>query len=112
MNNPKPEHRISAVEKRVTHIEGTIEEMAADTAEEFKALFDHVQKGFDQAHSYIQENVANKQDIARLEETMATKAELTAMEERIKDELRSDLSGMEGRLLDAMKMLFSQRPSE
>jgi len=53
MSNPKPEHRITAVEKRVTNFEGTIEELASDTAEELKVIHqdikqldERVQSGF------------------------------------------------------------------
>lgn len=52
---PKPEHRISAIEKRVSHVETGIEELASDTAEEFRVLTSHVDKGFDQAHAFVQE---------------------------------------------------------
>lgn len=52
---PKPEHRISAVEKRVTLLEGTLEELSSDTAEELRAIHQHVDQGFDQAHAFVQE---------------------------------------------------------
>jgi hypothetical protein len=37
MSNPQPESRIKSLEKRATDIEADIEELASDTAEEFKA---------------------------------------------------------------------------
>jgi uncharacterized coiled-coil protein SlyX len=52
---PRPEHRISAIEKRVSHVETGIEELASDTSEEFRVLTAHVDKGFDQAHAFVQE---------------------------------------------------------
>lgn len=52
---PRPEHRISAIEKRVSHVETSIEELASDTSEEFRVLTAHVDKGFDQAHAFVQE---------------------------------------------------------
>lgn len=55
MTPPKPEHRISAVEKRVTLLEGTLEELSSDTAEELRAIHQHVGQGFDQAHAFVQE---------------------------------------------------------
>jgi prefoldin subunit 5 len=81
MSNLRPESRIKSLEKRATDIEASIEELAADTAEEFKVLrhdnkllFDHIQGGFDQAHAFVQEQfdemraeMATKNDIARLE---------------------------------------------
>ncbi len=81
--NPRPEFRISSLEKRTTAIEATIEELSSDQAESNKALFKHIQKGFDHAHAYIQENIATKQDISRVE------SELIAMEGRIKDDIAS-----------------------
>ncbi len=67
---PRPEHRISAIEKRVSHVETGIEELAADTAEEFRVLTAHVDKGFDQAHAFVQERFAEiKADIAELKAT-------------------------------------------
>ena len=38
MPQPRPESRISSLEKRATTIEAQIEEMSADTAEELKAI--------------------------------------------------------------------------
>jgi DNA repair exonuclease SbcCD ATPase subunit len=40
----KPEHRISAVEKRITHLEGDIQEHAADTAEELKSIREEIKQ--------------------------------------------------------------------
>jgi DNA repair ATPase RecN len=71
VNGPKPEHRITAVEKRVTKLEGAIEELSSDTSEEFKALRQEVLQGFKQAHAYIQEHIedvmATKEDIRQLD---------------------------------------------
>jgi lysyl-tRNA synthetase class II len=73
MQPPRPESRISSLEKRATTIEAQIAELSSDTAEELtairqdnKELFAHIQKGFDQAHAYIDENMATKEDIAAL----------------------------------------------
>lgn len=52
---PRPESRISAIEKRVTHVETGIEELAADTAEEFRVLTAHVDQGFDQILTLLQQ---------------------------------------------------------
>jgi len=88
--NPRPESRIKSLEGRTTDIEASLQELSSDQAEglkdlkqDNKALFEHVQKGFDQAHAYIQENIATKQDISRVEH------ELSAMESRIKDDIAS-----------------------
>jgi uncharacterized protein (DUF885 family) len=87
MNDPKPEHRISNLEKEFMHLGSRIEEMASDTAESLNALQqdltlnvtvlrddtqlvrDDLKQGFAQAHAYIQENIATKDDIRRIEAT-------------------------------------------
>jgi len=51
--NPQPAFRIKALETRTSTIEAGIEELADSD----KALFAHVQQGFDQAHAYIQEHI-------------------------------------------------------
>jgi len=65
MNQPRPESRIGSLEKRATAVEATVVELSNDTSEELRAisqdlkkLFDHTQKGFDQAHAYIDEHLA------------------------------------------------------
>jgi hypothetical protein len=62
MTQPKPEARIAAQERYTLHLAGRIEELAQDTDESLRslkqdnrALYDHVQKGFDQAHAFVQE---------------------------------------------------------
>jgi chromosome segregation ATPase len=97
------------LEKRATDIEAAIEEAAADSAEELKAI---------------------RQDIKQLDETM--RASFDGIGDTFigfgdtmatKEDLRNDLSAMEGRinnnitqmkedLLDAIKQLWQQRPSE
>ena len=91
MSNPRPESRIKSLEKRATDIEADIEELAGDTAEEFKALrqsnkelFEHVQKGFDQAHAFVQERLNEiKGDITEIKATMATKDDIRKFETRL-----------------------------
>jgi uncharacterized coiled-coil protein SlyX len=112
MSNPKPEHRITAVEKRVTNIEGAIEELASDTSEGLNALARDntgittilndlsakVHQGFAQVHTHINENVASKEDISKLEtrierietrlDTMATKDDMTAMKQELLEAIK------------------------
>ena len=64
MSNPRPESRISSLEKRASALEASIEELSSDTAEglkdlkeDNKRLFEHVQLGFKQAHTYIKEDI-------------------------------------------------------
>jgi uncharacterized coiled-coil protein SlyX len=77
---PRPEHRISAIEKRVLHVETSIEELASDTSEEFRVLTSHVDQGFAQAHAFVQERFEEiKTTLAdhgqRLDRIEATQAE-------------------------------------
>ncbi|HEY4034861.1 MAG TPA: hypothetical protein VGL94_12945 [Ktedonobacteraceae bacterium] len=98
MNQPRPESRISSLERRASSIEAGIVELSNDTAEDLKALrndikalSEHVDLGFKQAHTFIQDEIAD------LKAIMATKDEIAAME---------------GRLLDAIKQLWQQKPGE
>lgn len=81
MSTPRPSPRITSLEKRTTDIEANIEELSADTAEslkvlkqDIKALFDHTQRGFNQARFYTKENIETrldqmKEDIASIKAT-------------------------------------------
>jgi uncharacterized coiled-coil protein SlyX len=113
---PRPESRISTLEKRVSTLEASVEELSNDTAEELrvirqdnKTLFDHMQKGFHQAHEFVQERFAEVNTrLDRIEATMATKEDLSKLESRMDDKM----SAMESRLIEAMKTLFQQRSGE
>jgi hypothetical protein len=55
-------------------LEASVEELSSDTAENFRSLkqdisqlSDKVDLGFRQAHAYIDENMATKGDVGRLE---------------------------------------------
>jgi hypothetical protein len=65
---PRLEFRVSALEKRTATLEASAEEQSSEN----KGLFDHVQKGFDQAHAFVQEQFAEiKAEIAQLKTTQA-----------------------------------------
>lgn len=81
MSNPRPESRIKSLETRASTIEASIEELSADQAESNKALFQHVQLGFKQAHTYMQEEIETRLD--RIEATMATKDDITELKKLI-----------------------------
>jgi prefoldin subunit 5 len=95
MSNLRPESRIKSLEKRATDIEAGIEELASDTAESSKALFQHVQLGFQQAHDFVQERFA---EINTRLDNMATKDDISKLETDI-----SELKGL-------IKQLLQQRP--
>ena len=113
---PKPESRISALEQRAATLEASIVELSSDTAEELRAIHQHVDQGFDQAHAFVQERFEEintrlervEQDIRDIKATMATKDDMTAMESRI----NANIATMKEDLLDAIKQLWQQRPSE
>jgi ribosomal protein L29 len=75
MNNPKPEHRITAVEKRVTHIEGAIEELASDTDGNFRALRQELKDSFLDIGKAFDLNASNietvKRDVAQIKTDLA-----------------------------------------
>jgi chromosome segregation ATPase len=62
MSSLRPESRIKSLEKRATDIEAAIEELSADQAESNKAIFKHVQDGFQEAHDYIKQEVETRLD--------------------------------------------------
>jgi len=107
MSNLRPESRIKSLEQRATDIEASIVELSNDTAEEFKALFDHVQKGFDQAHTYITENVATKEELRTIQEDI-TELKATVATMATKD----DIAELKESLLDAIKQLWQQKHGE
>ena len=87
MSDLRPESRISAIEKRVTHIEGTIEEHAADTAkslklirQDIKKLDEGMMKSFKQIGDIIIDQLNPR--LARIEATMATKDDMSKLETR------------------------------
>ena len=96
MNQPRPESRISELESQMSIQGARIRELSDDTAESLidlkkdigelkqsnKELFDHVQLGFTQAHTFIMENIASKED-------------LVALEDRLKFETNQRLSRLE-----------------
>jgi methyl-accepting chemotaxis protein len=107
MNPPKPEARIAAQERYTLHLAGRIEELAQDTDEslrslqqDIKQLSEHVDLGFKQAHAFIQENIATKEDLNQLRSDMA------AMESHI----NANIATMKEDLLDAIKQLWQQKP--
>ena len=108
-NDPKPEHRISNLEKEFMQLGSRIEEAASDSAEEFKAvrqeikqLNDGMMSSFKELGGYFE--LTEKAIDKRFEEIKATMV--------TKDELRSELSAMETRLIDAMTRLLQQKSGE
>lgn len=112
---PRPSSRINSLEQRASTIEAKIIELSNDTAEELRVLTNHVDQGFKQAHAYIQENIeavmATKEDISKLD------ARIDRVDERL-DRIettmstKEDITAMEVRLVDTIKQLWQQRPSQ
>jgi hypothetical protein len=112
MTDPKPEHRITAVEQRASTIEAKIIEMAADTAEDFKALRQDI-KNLDQGMKSSFDEIGDAftlldSNIEAVKATMATKEDLRNLEARMDNKL----TAMKEELIDAIKQLWTQRPSE
>jgi len=59
---PRPESRIKSLEARTTDIEASLQELSSDQAESNKALFAHVQAGFQEAHAYIKQEIETRLD--------------------------------------------------
>ena len=100
-NPPRPESRISSLEKRATAIEAQIEELHADTAEELKAirqdikrLDDGMMSSFKELGSYFE----------LTEKAMATKDDISRLEDK--------MSAMKNEIIDAMKQLLQQKSGE
>jgi predicted nucleic acid-binding Zn-ribbon protein len=115
-NQPRPESRISSLELRASTIEAKIIEMAADTAEDFKALRQDIKglndgmklsfDGIGDAFTLLDSNIeAVKEDLGKLRDEV--KSEMTAMEGRI----NGNIASMETHLVDTITKLWQQRPS-
>ena len=95
--NLRPESRIKALEKRATRIEGAIEELADDTAQELKAirqdikqLDERMQSGFLEIGTLFDRNFRSfdtiearldriESDISGIKDTMATKDDIASI---------------------------------
>src|SRR6266550_4788372 len=121
MSNPRPESRIKSLEQRATDIEADIVELSNDTAEELRAirqdikqLNDGTRPSFMQIGDTliaIEESLETTKAIMATKEDLkilATKAEMIAMENRI----NSNITVMKDSLLDAIKQLQQQKPSD
>ena len=108
MNQPRPESRISALEKRASTLEAQIVELSSDTAEslrdlkqDIKQLSGHIDVGFNQAHAYIDHHMAE------LKATMATKEDLHKLETRF-DKLETRFDKLEA-TQDLILQLLQQK---
>jgi len=135
MSNPRPESRIKSLEQRATDIEADIVELSSDTAEELKAIrqdikrlnddtmtsFEHIGATFVATWDDAKALLASKEDINRLEATMATKDDLTAMQGQIKqdtgtietrlDRMESDVTSIKSTQEQILKLL-QQKPGQ
>ena len=112
MTPPKPEARIAAQERYTLHLAGRIEELAQDTDESLrglqqdnKALFDHVQLGFRQAHDFAQER------FAEIKATLKDHTEGLDTLSKDVSELKS-AQAEQGQILKEILALLKQRPGE
>ncbi len=90
---PKPEHRISAVEKRAATLEAAMEELSSDTAEELRTIRQEMKSSFKEIGD----------PFINLEESIDKK--LTAMENR----LNVNIADLKESLLDAIKQLWQHK---
>ncbi len=94
MNQPRPESRISALEKRASTPEATIEELSADTAEELKAIRQDIKQlseGITASYTSIGDTfIATWDDIKA---TLATKENIGRLEARF-DKVEGDITAL------------------
>jgi chaperonin cofactor prefoldin len=91
--HPRIEARVSALERRQTNLETHVEELSDDLTTSVKRLYDDMTASFKQLVAYQIhteqqidarfEKIENRLD--KIEATMATKEDMTAMESRILD---------------------------
>src|SRR4051794_2416320 len=100
MSNPKPEHRITAVEKRVATVEGAIEELASDQAEELKAIRQEIKQGhidigkaLDSHADGLMKEIRTRFDSADQRLTQM-KSDITSIKDDVSG-LKSDMAAME-----------------
>ena len=81
--NPRPESRISSLEKRASTIEAQIEELSSDQAEELKAIrleIKQLSEGITASYKSIGDTfIALGEDLDTVIATMATKEDLAAL---------------------------------
>jgi hypothetical protein len=112
MQLPRPESRLSALEALTSLHTARIKEMVDDTAENLrdlkqdnKQLFEHVQQGFAQAHAYIQEYVASKEDL----KAMATKEDFATLK-AAQDARFSKIEATQERQEQLLKEILNRLP--
>lgn len=123
MSQPGNEARITNLEKEAMTLGARIEEAAADSAEELKAIRQDIkQLDLDIKDSYKSIGdtfIALGEDLDTVMATMATKEDLSSLEARMDSKLSAmegringNIAAMETRLVDTIKQLWQQRPSE
>jgi DNA repair exonuclease SbcCD ATPase subunit len=103
MTDLRPESRISALEKRMTKVEGAIEELASDQAEGLKMIRQEIKQG----HMYIGQSIDDHSDAIMKEirkHTEPIERRLDRVETRLDtiegrfDKVETRLDTIEGRL--------------
>jgi uncharacterized coiled-coil protein SlyX len=99
--NPRPESRISSLEKRASSLEAGIEELAADTDTNFKNLSTDMQRSFDLVNGELQ----------NIEVAMATKADIAALK-TAQTEQGQKLDSMQKQLTQILTLLQNLSPDK
>jgi hypothetical protein len=95
--NPRPESRISSLEKRATAIEAAIEEMSSDTAEELRAIRQELKSSYNEIGDLFDRNFERLAVI----ETRLDRIDSTLLTLATKD----DISRLDGRLDEVLQLL-------
>jgi hypothetical protein len=110
-NDPKPEHRISNLEKEFMQLGSRIEEAASDSAEEFKAVRQDI-KGLEEGMMSSFKELGGYFELT--EKAMATKDDISRLEARF-DKVEGDITALKtdhGAKLDLILQLLQQKSGE
>ncbi|MBE3558488.1 MAG: hypothetical protein IMW89_04595 [Ktedonobacteraceae bacterium] len=114
-----PEARLAAQEELTTLLHAHIKQMSIDMRSNFEKLDQSMQLGFTQAHTYIEEHMATKEDAQSLEQRVqGVERHLQSMEQRIQSverhvqgmeqRIKDEMSAMEKRIITAVRDLLQQ----
>jgi hypothetical protein len=106
---PRQESRIESLEQRASIIEAKLLELSSDTAEELKAIRVDQKASFKQIGDTfvkIEEAMATKEDLKQLRNEM--KADMTAMEARIVEQVNTSVASLKEGLLEALRNMKQQ----
>ncbi len=108
MTPPKPEHRISALEKRTATLEATIEELSSDQAEELRAIRQEIKDSYKEIGDFF---VKLDEGLETVKTTMTTKEDLSKLEAKFEARINrlESTQTEQGLKLDQILTLLQQK---